>query len=167
MDMQRLFDEAERQGRVGIARKTATVDARPAEAGEVVVTVIAGEGKETQSRPARAGDMVVRSRGEATGHEQYLVAAEKFASQYEGPDSEADAEGWRAFRPTPQDVDYLIVREEDGSFTFVAPWGEDMVARPGDAIVRDPRDPADIYRVAATAFSDTYEIQVPPAQRVR
>ncbi len=48
--------------RAGIARKTSPVDARPAKAGEVVVTIIRGEGKETQSPPAKAGDVVVRNR---------------------------------------------------------------------------------------------------------
>ena len=27
---------------------------------------------------------------------------------------------------------FVVVTEEDGAFTFVAPWGETMVARPGD-----------------------------------
>ena len=49
----------------------------------------------------------------------------------------------------------------DGSFTFTAPWGEPMVARPGDAIVRSPQDPADTYRIAAAAFACTYEILRP------
>ena len=56
---------------------------------------------------------------------------------------------------------YLVVREADGSFTFMAPWGEPMVARPGDAIVRNPDDPADTYRIAAAAFACTYEILRP------
>jgi hypothetical protein len=53
------------------------------------------------------------------------------------------------------------VREADGSFTFTAPWGEPMAARPGDAIVRSPQDPADTYRIAAAAFACTYEILQP------
>lgn len=56
---------------------------------------------------------------------------------------------------------YFIVREADGAFTFTAPWGEAMVARPGDAIVRDPQDPADTYRIAAAAFACTYEVVQP------
>jgi hypothetical protein len=45
------------------------VDVRPAEPGEVVVTVIAGEGKETASPPAHEGDMGVRDRCPVTGNE--------------------------------------------------------------------------------------------------
>ena len=59
-------------------------------------------------------------------------------------------------------MSYFVVREADGSFSFMAPWGEPMVARPGDAIVRNPADPADTYRIAAAAFACTYEVVRPP-----
>lgn len=85
MDVYALFEIAEREGRVGVARKSKLVDARAAVPGEVIVTLILGEGKETQSRPAAAGDMVVRNRCEATGNEEYLVRARTFAERYEGP----------------------------------------------------------------------------------
>lgn len=159
-----LFDTAEREGRVGLARKTGVVDARSAHEGEVIVTQIEGEGKETQSRPAAAGDMVVRNRCAPTGDEQYLVAAEEFPQRYAGPLGPADAAGWRPYRSLGPEMRYLLLRPEDGSFRFTAPWGEEMVARPGDAIVRDPADPRDIYRVAAAAFECTYHIVRKPAR---
>jgi hypothetical protein len=158
MDIHALFENAERDGRVGIARKSQPVDARPAVPGEVVVTIIANEGKETQSRPAAAGDMVVRNRCEATGYEEYLVSAGTFAERYEGPLEPEDAHGWQVYRPRGTDLLYMILREEDGSFSFTAPWGEEMVARPGDAIVRNSADHRDTYRVAAASFECTYEI---------
>ena len=157
-DVHAMFDQAERDARVGLARKTMPVDVRPAEIGEVVVTVIAGEGKETASPPAQAGDMVVRNRCPTTGNEEILVTAAKFAERYEGPTGPADAMGWRPYRPRGVEMRYLVVRAADGTFTFTAPWGEPMVARPGDAIVRSPQDPADTYRIAAAAFACTYEI---------
>lgn len=160
-DVHAMFEQAEREARVGLARKTMPVDVRPAEPGEVVVTVIAGEGKETQSAPAQAGDMVVRNRCPATGNEEILVTAAKFAERYEGPVGTVDAAGWRPYRPRGVEMRYLVVRDVDGTFTFTAPWGEPMVARPGDAIVRNPDDPADTYRIAAAAFACTYEILQP------
>ena len=48
IDVHAMFDQAERDAQVGIARKTRPVDVRPANPGEVVVTVIAGEGKEAE-----------------------------------------------------------------------------------------------------------------------
>jgi hypothetical protein len=160
-DVHALFDQAEREDRVGLARKTMAVDARPAQSGEVVVTLIEGEGEETRSPPAKPGDMVVRNRCPATGNEEILVAAATFAERYEGPTGPVDASGWRPYRPRGAPMRYLIVDEADGAFTFTAPWGEPMVARPGDAIVRTPQDPADTYRIAAAAFACTYEIVQP------
>jgi hypothetical protein len=161
VDVHALFDQAERGARVGLARKTMPVDARPAEPDEVVVTLIEGEGEETRSPPAQPGDMVVRNRCPATGNEEILVEAAKFAERYDGPEGPADAAGWRPYRPRGVPMRYLVVREADGAFTFTAPWGEPMVARPGDAIVRDPQDTADTYRIAAAAFACTYEILQP------
>jgi hypothetical protein len=51
----------------------------------VIVTVIKGEGKETESPPAGPGDMVVRNRCPETGNEEILVSAAKFPQRYEGP----------------------------------------------------------------------------------
>jgi hypothetical protein len=162
-DVAALFVQAAGEQRVGVARKTKAVDVRPARVGEVVVSIIAGEGKETQSPPAQSGDMVVRNRCQETGNEEILVTAAKFAERYDGPASDADRDGWRAYRPRGVEMQYFIVRPADGSFSFMAPWGEAMVARVGDAIVRDPKDVKDTYRIAAAAFRCTYEIvQAPP-----
>jgi hypothetical protein len=125
-------------------------------------TQIADEGKETQSKPAAAEDMVVRNRCESTGNEEYLVSASTFPQRYEGPLGPEDAQGWRPYRPLGPKMLYLVVRPEDGAFSFTAPWGEEMAARPGDAIVRNPADPKDTYRVAAASFACTYEILEPP-----
>ena len=161
-DVVARFAAAVAQHRVGIARKTKPVDARPARPGEIVVTVIKGEGVETRSKPAEPGDWVVRNRCPATGNERYLVKAAKFPSRYGEPQGLADAEGWREFRPRGTDMRYFIVTGADGAFSFTAPWGEAMVARPGDAIVQTPGDEKDTYRVAADSFACTYEIAQHP-----
>jgi hypothetical protein len=38
---------------------------------------------------------------------------------------------------------FFIVVQSEGTFTFTALWGEQMVARPSDAIDRNPADPTD------------------------
>ena len=91
MDVHALFDQAEREARVGVARKTMAVDVRPARPGEAVVTLIEGEGEETQSPPAQQGDMVVRNRCPATGNEEILVEAANSRSVTKGQPA----------RPTP------------------------------------------------------------------
>ena len=163
VDIQALFSRAELDGRVGTARKTLPVDARPAEPGAIVVSIIKGEGKETQSPPARAGDMVVRNRCEPDGNEEILVEAAKFKERYEGPLGDADAQGWRRYRPRGVEMRYFTLGAGEGPFSFVAPWGEPMTAKPGDAIVQDPGNPSDTYRIAAGAFACTYEVLEPAA----
>jgi hypothetical protein len=128
-----------------------------------VVTVIAGDGKETQSPPAEAGDMVVRNRCGATGNEEILVKAAKFAQRYEGPIGPAGADGWLSYQPRGVEMRYLTLGPGEGPFSFTAPWNEPMVARPGDAIVQDPDNPRDTYRIAAAAFACTYEVVEPAA----
>ena len=151
-----LMARARAKGLVKMARKSRPVDARPARPGEIVVTVVKGE-TETRSRPAAAGDWVVRNRCPETGHEQYLVSRKTFAERYRkfgepGPD------GWQAFHPLGRKVRFLILTPEDGSFTFKAPWGESMIAHPGDALVQDPGNEKDTYRVEKASFACTYEV---------
>ena len=157
-EVRALMKYAEAHGLVRKTKKTRPVDARPAKPGEVIVTIIAGEGKETQSRPAEKGDWVVRNRCEATGNEAYLVAGDKFKERYQGAGKPAGQDGWQEYRPLGKVMHFLVLKPEHGEFAFTAPWGERMVAKPGDAIVQDPEDPADAYRVAAAAFACTYEI---------
>ncbi|MEP9388727.1 hypothetical protein [Mesorhizobium sp. KR9-304] len=163
-DQVALFAAAAKDGRTGVAHKTKPVDARPAVAGEVVVTVIKSEGVETSSKPAEAGDWVVRNRCPETGNEEYLVSAAKFPARYGDAQSEADASGYRSFVPKGTEMGYFIVPPSEGEFVFTAPWGEAMVARPGDAIVQSPSDPADTYRIAAASFACSYEIVTPPSK---
>jgi len=157
-EVRTLVEDAAARGVARRARKTKSVDARPARPGEVVVTVVAGEGNETTSKPAREGDWVVRNRCEATGNEEYLVAAATFKERYQGTGKPAGKDGWQEHRPVGRVVRSLVLKPEHGEFVFTAPWGERMVAKPGDVIVQDPEHPEDTYRVAAAAFDCTYEV---------
>ena len=158
VDVVEYFVRAHDTRGAGLARKSKPVDVRPAKPGEIIVTMIKGEGKETQSPPAKPGDMVVRNRCPETGNEQFLVPAASFVERYEGPMGAPDADGWLPYRPRGVQIRFVMVTEQDGSFNFIAPWGERMIARPGDAIVQDLNNPKDTYRVAKAAFTCTYEV---------
>jgi hypothetical protein len=158
VDVIAYFQRASDARGAGLARKTKPVDVRSAKPGEVIVTMIKGEGKETQSPPAKPDDMVVRNRCPETGNEEFLVSAGSFSRRYEGPIGSGSGDGWSPYRPVGIQMRYVLVTEQDGDFSFVAPWGERMVARPGDAIVQDPDKTKDTYRVAKTAFACTYEV---------
>jgi hypothetical protein len=158
VDVVAYFERAYDMRRTGLAHKTKPVDVRPAKPGEVIVTTIKGEGKETQSPPAQLGDMVVRNRSPESGNEEMLVAADSFPRRYEGPIGSGTGDGWLPYRPRGTQMRFVVVAEQDGQFSFIAPWGERMVARPGDAILQDPDNPKDTYRIAKAAFACTYEI---------
>jgi hypothetical protein len=166
-DIKAFFETASNAGRAGLAEKTKLVDARPASPGEIVVTVIKSEGIETRSKPAEPGDMVVRNRCEQTGHEEYLVKAAAFVRRYGPPLSEADPQGWRAYNPMGVPTRFIVLKSDEGPYTFKAPWGETQVAKPGDVIAQDPSSPADTYRIAAASFACTYTITRPPASSGR
>lgn len=161
VDIAAMFAKAEADGQVGTARKTKPVDARPAQTGEVITTVIRGEGKETQSPPAVRGDMVVRNRCAETGNEEILVKSGKFDERYDLLSTERTDGTWIAFRPRGIVMKYFIVPASAPAFSFTAPWGEAMVAKPGDTVVQDPNNPKDTYRIARAAFACTYEIVTP------
>lgn len=150
-----MMAEMKKAQKTGVARKTREVDARPAVVGEIVVSVIKGEGVETRSKPADAGDWVVRNRCEETGNEEILVKAEKFHQRYGQALSTPDNQGYQSFRPTGVEMTYFIVSGAQGPFSFVAPWGENMIAKPGDAIVQMPTDENDTYRIAGAGFRCT------------
>ena len=164
VDIVAWFARAAAERGAGLARKTKPVDARPARPGEIVVTMIKGEGKETQSPQAAAGDWVVRNRCPETGNEEILVRAATFAQRYDGPigGPSGAAEGWLPWRPRGNPMRFVTVTDGDGAFRFTAPWGEAMVARPGDLIVQNPDSAKDTYRIARAAFACTYEVMAEP-----
>jgi hypothetical protein len=59
-------------------------------------------------------------------------------------------------------MDYFIVSEAEGNFRFLAPWGKEMIAEIGDAVIQNPQNRDDTYRVAAPSFQSTYVIRRPP-----
>jgi hypothetical protein len=81
--------------------------------------------------------------------EKYVIKAEKFPRLYIG-----NVGG--IVKPEQSD---RLVAKYDGKqdITFNAPWGEKMLAKPGDWIVKDGQG---YYRIARVAFDATYEIPV-------
>jgi hypothetical protein len=120
-DVIALMSRAQAEGRTGTARKTKLVDARPAHVGEIVVTAIKGEGKETQSPPAKKGDWVVRNRCPETGNEQYLVTADRFTDRYRMTGSPVSAHGWREYRPVGRAVRFHILPKDTAPFRSSLP----------------------------------------------
>lgn len=143
----------------GQFKKSKRVHARPANEGEIIVSVTE-DGEET-SNTAKAGDMVVKNLTEA--QEQYLVGQEKFDSRYTALEKVDDI--WTLYEPigeiraievTHEMTTLLDVGEE---FYIMAPWNTEQFAREGDYLVAPLPALDEIYRIARSEFEQTYELK--------
>lgn len=107
-----------------------------------VVTVLP-DGKETQN-VAMKGDIIMSG----VSREKYVVKAAKFPKLYTGS---------MGGTVHPEQSPRMVARYMATTpLTFKAPWGEDMIVKQGDYIVREA-DGKGYYRIAKAEFEQTYE----------
>ena len=123
--------------------KFARVQAREAQEGEVIETILADGHKETSNK-ANAGDWIVTN----PGGESYIVPGNKFGKKYE-PAPEL-SESW--YKPTGGVAKFLQITED---ISFICSWGEAQNMRAGSFICITSLD--DIYGIAEQEFYDTYK----------
>lgn len=127
-----------------LGKMTPMTFARNTVPGLRVVTITA-DGKETENT-ANEGDVIMSG----PSGEQYVIKGPKFDKLYtENPD------GTRIPEQSPRQVSKYEGTEE---ITFTAPWGESMILKPGDYLVKDGDG---YYRIAKTEYEQTYN---PPGQ---
>jgi len=105
-----------------------------------VVTVTA-DGKETQN-VATVNDIIMSG----PSGENYVVKAAKFPKLYQGQVGQTVIP-----EQSPRQVAQYQGRD---TVTFTAPWGESMVLKPGDYLVRDGDQ--GYYRIAQAEYRQTY-----------
>lgn len=110
------------------------------QAQQPVITVTA-DGKETQN-VAEPGDIIMSG----PSRENYVVKAAKFPKLYQG-----EVGGVVTPEQGPRMVARYMGRD---TVQFTAPWGESMVLKPGDYLVRD--GDAGYYRIAQAEYEQTY-----------
>jgi len=105
-----------------------------------IVTVTA-DGKETQNT-AMPNDIIISG----IGGEKYVIKAAKFGKLYTGTIG-----GSVIVDQTPR-----MVAQYNGDeiVMFKAPWGEDMVLKPGDYLVK--QEDGQYYRIAKLEYESTY-----------
>ena len=108
---------------------------------ERVVVTVTADGVETKNTAAPGDALMSGPSGEL-----YVVRSGKFATLYEGtPGSTV----------VPDQSPRRVARYTgDGPAVFTAPWGEDMVVKPGDYLVADGDG---FYRVAREEYEKTYD----------
>jgi hypothetical protein len=105
------------------------------------VVTITTDGKETQNT-ADVGDIIFSG---ATG-ENYVIKAAKLPKLYNG------TVGGDIY---PEQSPRQVALYTGEPVTFKAPWGEDMIIKPGDYLVKDPANTG-YYRIAKVEFEKTY-----------
>ncbi|MGI9525493.1 MAG: hypothetical protein ACR2MS_00120 [Weeksellaceae bacterium] len=148
------------QSKGEVYRKYKKVLARKAVAGEKIIT-ITSDGVETVN-VAEEGDYVVKNQTDA--EEMYIMSAEKFEKRYEWL-SQVDDE-YSLYKPigkvVAKEIDNTLIKQlgHGDEFKFIAPWGEEMVAKKGDYLV-SPLSYEEVYRIAKKEFFETYELDLP------
>jgi len=106
------------------------------------VVTITADGKETQNK-AESGDVIISG----PSKEKYAIKASKFPKLYSGKLGEVI---------TPEQSPRLVaqVNNIQQPITFKAPWGEDMILKPGDYLVKDGDQ--GYYRIAKKEYEQTY-----------
>lgn len=108
----------------------------------ITVVTILPDGKETRNT-ANQGDIIMCG----VSGEKYVIRAEKFPKLYEGK---------IGGKVHPEQGDRMVARYDGAAaVTFRAPWGEDMILKKGDYVVRE-KDGSGFYRIAKAEFERTY-----------
>ncbi|CAA6827187.1 MAG: Unknown protein [uncultured Thiotrichaceae bacterium] len=140
-----------------IYQKFRAIHAHIAEGSEVITTII-DDKVETQNI-AEAGDYIVKNL--TRSEEMYIVPKEKFPRLYQFSKNIDDS--WDAYIPkgqikalevTPQ---VLSLLEQTSPFLILAPWGEEQQVEIHDYLVTPLAKQNEIYRVARSAFGETYQ----------
>jgi len=108
---------------------------------EQPVVTVTSDGKETQN-VAAVNDIIMSG----PSQENYVVKAAKFPKLYQG------AVGKTVI--PEQSPRMVALYRGPQAVTFTAPWGESMILKPGDYLVKD--GDAGYYRIARVEYDQTY-----------
>ena len=108
---------------------------------ERTIETVTSDGKETK-KLAKVGDIVISG----PSKEKYVIDQQKFPKNYQGAIGETIM---------PEQAPRMAARAEIHSpIIFKATWGEDMILKPGDYLIKD--GDSGYYRIAKKEFDLTY-----------
>lgn len=105
------------------------------------IVTMTSDGKETQNI-AEPNDIVISG----PSREMYAIKPAKFAKNYQGKIG-------GPIHPE-QNPRYVAVYTGTMPINFIAPWGESMVLKPGDYLVKEAE--GKYYRIAKKEYEETY-----------
>jgi hypothetical protein len=110
---------------------------------QMPVVTMTADGKETQNT-AEPNDVVMSG----PSREQYVIKSAKFPKLYQG-----QIGGPVHPEQGPRNVAIYNGKEQ---VNFTAPWGENMVLKPGDYLVKEKEAEGKYYRIAKQEYEQTY-----------
>ena len=128
---------------------------RPAKLGETILTIVSGvlETMNTVTVPS----YIVRNVSIGGFAECYILEHDNFKKRYSfGKKTyKIDNKTWTEAFPTGSILAFQY--RDDESFTFIAPWGAEMICQKYDWLATPINGkPNDIYRIESQTFVDTY-----------
>ena len=108
---------------------------------EMPVVTMTADGQETKNK-ADPGDVIMSG----PSGENYVVKGAKFPKLYQGDIGQVVI--------PEQGPRQVAVYSGHSAIKFIAPWGEEMVLKPGDYLVKDGDD--GYYRIAKKEYEETY-----------
>lgn len=106
------------------------------------IVTVTSDGKETENT-AKPDDVIVSG----PSQEKYVLTDDKFNKLYT-----VDKNGTAVPEQSPR---YVAHYQGPNTVKFRASWGEDMILKPGDYLVKEP-DGKGYYRIAAAEYEKTY-----------
>ncbi len=149
VEIQGLFESLFSSGLTNRYKKFQPVDARQADNGEIIITVIGGEIETTN---VAKDNGVILMNMTTKSREQYILTLDKFKSRYKH--TETINGEWNRYEPIGE-VD--CIEWINRSAQFLAPWDELMIINKGDFLCRVPGTIDDVYRIARDEFFETYK----------
>lgn len=148
-----IFVTAARLRCINQYKKTGTAWLRPAEPGEIIETRVGGQ-LETLSQ-ARSDSFVVRAN--TKDQEQYIISGARARERYNLSNLDSSSPGNQAFVECEAIGTVWAYQYSGDTFTFQAPWGEQMIVNDGDFLCSPSLDSFDdVYRIEQNAFYETY-----------
>lgn len=143
---QDYFLKAKQNGELVKCQKFGRVFVNYEPVGTEIHTIIDGK-IETKNTVKHEDDAVI------TGPkgEKYIISAQTLKDRYK---KVGDSPKGEVYAPTGK---ILAVKYVGPSFSFPAPWGENMICNNGDYLCATLEKPSEVYRIEKGAFFQTYK----------
>jgi hypothetical protein len=147
-----LFEKIEKKH----YKKSGRFLARSVQPGEITITKVGGCIETIKF--AEPTDWLIMNINVGSSGESWAIGYEKFITRYKIAESNRhpvyNGHTWDEVEA----VGEVMAGESPVGITFIAPWGEEMMCKPGDYLASPiGGEASDVYRIERKTFLDTYK----------